>query len=177
MTSEHGDRALVASPKFRRNFSSLVVDSHSAWNTNWGAAFRTAPQHPWNVLIPSDAKFMGSNEGFRPINGGEGGSGKEFSQALGGNTPKEQFTVVMLTYEREQVLIESLIRLYNLPYLNKGKTSKHSFILMFYIYEYFVANLFELTNSLFSNCSVEFTRCPTESRLRMARYWCTCQSY
>ena len=131
MTLEHSDRALVASPKFRRNFSSLVVDSHSAWNTNWGAAFRTAPQHPWNVLIPSDAKFMGSNEGFRPINGGEGGSGKEFSQALGGNTPKEQFTVVMLTYEREQVLIESLIRLYNLPYLNKGKTSKHSFILMF----------------------------------------------
>ena len=127
---EHSDRALVASPKFRRNFSSLIVDSHSAWNTNWGAAFRTAPQHPWNVLIPSDAKFMGSNEGFRPINGGEGGSGKEFSQALGGNTPKEQFTVVMLTYEREQVLIESLIRLYNLPYLNKGKTSKLSFILM-----------------------------------------------
>ena len=166
MTLEHGDRALVASPKFRRNFSSLVVDSHSAWNTNWGAAFRTAPQHPWNVLIPSDAKFMGSNEGFRPINGGEGGSGKEFSQALGGNTPKEQFTVVMLTYEREQVLIESLIRLYNLPYLNKGKISKFSFILMFeqLIVQFLlqiidsIAILFELMNCLFSHCSVELTR-------------------
>ena len=163
MTLEHSDRALVASPKFRRNFSSLVVDSHSAWNTNWGAAFRTAPQHPWNVLIPSDAKFMGSNEGFRPINGGEGGSGKEFSQALGGNTPKEQFTVVMLTYEREQVLIESLIRLYNLPYLNKGKTSKLLFILMnncrisLKIINS-IARFFELMNWLFSNCSVELTR-------------------
>ena len=50
---------------------------------------------------------------------GEGGSGKEFSQALGGNLPQEQFTVVMLTYEREQVLISSLSRLYGLPYLNK----------------------------------------------------------
>ena len=110
----------MASPKFRRNFSSLVIDSHSTWNTNWGAAFRMATQTPWKPLISSDAKFMGSNPGFRPINGGEGGSGREFSQALGGNVPQEQFTVVMLTYEREQVLIESLIRLYSLPYLNKG---------------------------------------------------------
>ena len=46
-------------------------------------------------------------------------SGHEFSQALGGNTPQEQFTVVMLTYEREQVLVNSLARLYGLPYLNK----------------------------------------------------------
>ena len=66
MTLEHSDRALVASPKFRRNFSSLVVDSHSAWNTNWGAAFRTAPQHPWNVLIPSDAKFWDPTKGLDP---------------------------------------------------------------------------------------------------------------
>jgi hypothetical protein len=50
---------------------------------------------------------------------GEGGSGKEFSNALGGNHPQEQFTVVMLTYEREAVLINSLSRLYGLPYLNK----------------------------------------------------------
>ncbi|CAB0032180.1 unnamed protein product [Trichogramma brassicae] len=48
---------------------------------------------------------------------GAGGAGKEFSQALGGNHPREQFTVGMLTYEREQVLINSLARLYGLPYL------------------------------------------------------------
>ena len=62
---------------------------------------------------------MGSGLGFRPIQGGEGGAGAEFSQALGGNSPQEQFTVVMLTYEREQVLLNSLARLYGLPYLNK----------------------------------------------------------
>lgn len=34
----------------------------------------------------------GSPYGFRPINGGAGGSGQEFSEALGGNNPREQFT-------------------------------------------------------------------------------------
>jgi len=34
----------------------------------------------------------GSPYGFRPINGGAGGSGTEFSASLGGNYPHEQFT-------------------------------------------------------------------------------------
>lgn len=38
---------------------------------------------------------------------------------MGGNVPREQFTVVMLTYEREEVLMNSLERLNGLPYLNK----------------------------------------------------------
>lgn len=46
------------------------------------------------------------------------GAGKEFSEALGGNSPREQFTVLMLTYEREQVLLDSIARLRGLPYLN-----------------------------------------------------------
>lgn len=62
---------------------------------------------------------IGSEVGFRPIGKGAGGAGKEFSESLGGNYPREQFTIVMLTYEREQVLINSLARLYGLPYLNK----------------------------------------------------------
>lgn len=36
--------------------------------------------------------FTGSGLGFRPINKGEGGAGKEFNEALGGNYPREQFT-------------------------------------------------------------------------------------
>lgn len=63
--------------------------------------------------------LSGSEVGFRPIGKGAGGAGKEFSEALGGNQPREQFTIVMLTYEREQVLVNSLARLYGLPYLNK----------------------------------------------------------
>ena len=34
----------------------------------------------------------GSGLGFRPIGRGAGGAGKEFSEALGGNYPREQFT-------------------------------------------------------------------------------------
>lgn len=66
-----------------------------------------------------ELKIIGSEVGFRPIGKGAGGAGKEFSEALGGNYPREQFTIVMLTYEREQVFINSLARLYGLPYLNK----------------------------------------------------------
>lgn len=43
--------------------------------------------------------------GFRPIGRGAGGAGKEFCESLGGNYPREQFTIVMLTYQREQVNI------------------------------------------------------------------------
>ena len=56
MTLEHSDRALVASPKFRRNFSSLVVDSHSAWNKNWGK----------NLLV-GKKKFINTYEVKTPV--------------------------------------------------------------------------------------------------------------
>jgi hypothetical protein len=53
--------------------------------------------------------LLGSGMGFRPIGRGSGGAGKEFSESLGGNNPREQFTIVMLTYEREQVIINIVI--------------------------------------------------------------------
>jgi len=106
------------SPAFKRNFSSLLIHSHHLWNIAF-SSLHAVPHQPWEPLLPTEAKFLGSGLGFRPIHGGEGGAGAEFSQALGGNSPQEQFTVVMLTYEREQVLLNSLARLYGLPYLNK----------------------------------------------------------
>lgn len=107
------------SHEFQRNFSSLFVDGHENWNLRFGSAFRMVPQFPWEPLLPSDAVFKGSGATFRPINDGMGGTGKEFSQALGGNHPNEGFTVVMPTYRRIEVLMESLSRLWNLPYLRK----------------------------------------------------------
>jgi len=106
------------SPSYKRNYSLTVSGSYHAWNTAFQPHSLT-PTTPWEPLLPTEAKFHGSGLGFRPIQGGEGGAGAEFSQALGGNSPQEQFTVVMLTYEREQVLLNSLARLYGLPYLNK----------------------------------------------------------
>lgn len=131
------------SPAFKRNYTTLLVQNHEIWN-DWMDPFNLYPQLPFDTVLPSDAKFLGkiiileiiiwelyiifillfysfigSEVGFRPIGKGAGGAGKEFSESLGGNYPREQFTIVMLTYEREQVLINSLARLYGLPYLNK----------------------------------------------------------
>ena len=106
------------SPMFSRNFSFNSLQKYDLWNVHY-LPFKLFPFTPWDLLMPSEAKFQGSSVGFRPIAGGAGGSGKEFCESLGGNNPKEQFTVVMLTYEREQVLMNSLQRLFALPYLNK----------------------------------------------------------
>ena len=106
------------SPRFLRNFSTTTLDSHFAWNNPPGAQY-LFPYTPFDPVVPSDAKFLGSTLGFRPIGGGAGGSGKEFQESLGGNVPREQFTIVMLTYEREAVLMNSLQRLMGLPFLNK----------------------------------------------------------
>lgn len=107
-----------ASPRFLRNFTYTAVDTYRAWNRAPGP-FHLFPHTPLDPALPSEAKFLGSGTGFRPIGSGTGGSGKEFQAALGGNVPREQFTVVMLTYEREEVLMNSLERLNGLPYLNK----------------------------------------------------------
>ncbi|XP_012160815.1 exostosin-3 isoform X2 [Ceratitis capitata] len=106
------------SPAFRRNYTILRMQSGEAWNV-WVDPFYMYPQLPFDPVLPAEAKFLGSHMGFRPIGKGSGGAGKEFSEALGGNYPREQFTIVILTYEREQVLMDSLGRLYGLPYLHK----------------------------------------------------------
>lgn len=105
------------SPAFKRNYT-IITQYNEIWN-DWFIPFALYPQLPFDPVMPSDAKFIGSTTGFRPIGKGAGGSGKEFSESLGGNTPREQFTIVILTYEREQVLMDSLGRLFGLPYLNK----------------------------------------------------------
>lgn len=107
------------SATYQRNFSLVMNNGYRLWNDERFDPFQTYPSLPFDPLLTSDAKFIGSSYGFRPISGGSGGAGKEFSEALGGNVPKEQFTIVMLTYEREAVLIDSLQRLKGLPYLNK----------------------------------------------------------
>ncbi|XP_070534732.1 exostosin-like 3 [Ptychodera flava] len=106
------------SPTFLRNYTYSVMNRHQTWNKAPGPFFMF-PNTPFDPVLPSEAKFRGSSMGFRPIGNGAGGAGKEFMEALGGNTPREQFTIVMLTYEREEVLVNSLQRLNALPNLNK----------------------------------------------------------
>lgn len=60
------------SPAFRRNYSLSLTQGHEIWN-DWGDPFRLYPALPADPLLPSDAKFLGSGRGFRPIGDGQGG--------------------------------------------------------------------------------------------------------
>ncbi|XP_059165262.1 exostosin-like 3 [Physella acuta] len=104
------------SETYRYNFSHFM-QMHS-FNER-GDPFHLYPYTPFEPWLPSESKFIGSNYGFRPIGKGAGGDGRDFSEALGGNSPREQFTIVMLTYDREVVLIHALHRFKGLPFLNK----------------------------------------------------------
>lgn len=107
------------SSTYQRNFSLVLTETYGLWNSDQLNPFFMFPHSPYDPVLPSEAKFVGSSYGFRPIQNGLGGSGREFSENIGGNHPKEQFTIVMLTFERESVLMDSLQRLKGLPYLNK----------------------------------------------------------
>ena len=114
--------ALIAlpqeSPTFTRNLTSSVVDTYRMWNSPPGP-FCMYPSSPFDPVLPSSAPFRNSSKGFELIGEGAGGAGIAFSRALGGNYPMEQFTIVILTYERELVLMEAIQRLVGLQYLNK----------------------------------------------------------
>lgn len=97
-----------ASSSYRRNYSITFAESYDQWNSFHLSPFTMFPSLPFDPVMPSEAKFMGSSYGFRPINGGEGGSGKEFSEAIGGNVAREQFTIVIPTFERIKVLLQRL---------------------------------------------------------------------
>lgn len=107
-----------SSPTFLRNFTHTYIDWDLAWNNPPGP-FYLFPQNPLDPVMPSEAKFKGSSLGFRPVAKGIGGSGKEFQASLGGNIPREQFTIVILTYQREAVMVSSVERLLGIPFLNK----------------------------------------------------------
>jgi len=104
---------------YQRNISLTFCRGYDLWNTFQYNPFNLYPNSPFDPVLPSEAKFVGSSYGFRPIGMGSNSGGKEFRQALGGNIPREQFTIIMLTYEREKVLMSSIARLKGMPYLNK----------------------------------------------------------
>ncbi|KAL1450250.1 hypothetical protein WDU94_002688 [Cyamophila willieti] len=80
------------SPTFKRNYTLFMNQGYEMWNTLF-SPFYLYPHLPNDPVLPSDAKFMGSDYGFRPINKGAGGSGKEFYENLGSNKQREQFTI------------------------------------------------------------------------------------
>ena len=109
---------LVTSPRFSRNFTANTVYARRRWNTYPGALL-LYPSSPFVPVLPSSAAFLNSSDHIQPIGNGSGGDGREFKKALGGDHPYEQFTIVMLTYKREKLLVKSLARFAHLKYLNK----------------------------------------------------------
>lgn len=107
------------SQSFRRNFSLVLNSAHDLWNNPIMSPFELYPSLPQDPISPSEHKFISPETEYRPINDGLGGSGFEFSRSLGGDQPNEQFTIVLLTYERNQILMRTLERLKGLSYLNK----------------------------------------------------------
>lgn len=111
--------APLVSPSFRRNLSLVFNSGYDLWNNQRYMAIKLFPSLPTDPISPSEYKFLSDDRTFRPIAGGLGGSGAEFSRDLGGDMPYEQFTVIILTYERNQLLMKTLDRLKGMPYVNK----------------------------------------------------------
>ncbi|VDM18583.1 unnamed protein product [Hydatigera taeniaeformis] len=81
--------------------------------------FWTHLHTPWGLPpLPVEFQFLNTVNKYRPINHTWGTAGKEFAADLGGMFPYEQFTIMVLTYDREAVLSVMLEGLMNLAYLH-----------------------------------------------------------
>ena len=141
----------IPSPQYKSNFS-FIYENNYAGIGPFGT--RLLDFRAENYPLPSEAKFI-DNLNFDPVCNGEGGDGVEYQKSLGGNFPREQFTVVMLTYKREDVLLISLSRLNNQPNLNKVKV------------------IFLTIFSFIQGCGCMELALRSTQRFQMARYWFT----
>jgi len=104
---------------FKHNLSYVGQQQHEKWN-NYPGAMHSIPVDPFVQPPPSEFQFIDEGkDSFMPIGDGKGGDGVAFARSLGGDYPVEQFTVLMLTYDRNVILMEALQRLSGMKYLNK----------------------------------------------------------
>ena len=115
-----GGNRQIPSPKFQHNFT---VYSSEVWNSPPGP-FYMYPSTPFQAAPVSGSQYIGlDSQQLRKlpqhvIQAG-GITGPYFEDYLLGNMPEEQFTIVMLTYERNSVLLQALERLSDLDGLSK----------------------------------------------------------
>ena len=111
---------LISSPEFIHNFTSYSADF---WNTPPGP-FSMYPTTPFKPTPVSGSQYVGLSDrqiDYLPQHVVDAGgiTGPYFEDYLLGNDPEEQFTIVMLTYERNEVLLDALNRLHDLDHLAK----------------------------------------------------------
>ncbi|GMT30924.1 hypothetical protein PFISCL1PPCAC_22221, partial [Pristionchus fissidentatus] len=91
--------------------------SYSRWNS--GRRLRYAPTTMFDTpMLPNGAHY--DNDTMVTMESAIGSSSESsFSQAIGLTRDVEQFTVIILTYDRDESLVTVLNLLNNCPYLNK----------------------------------------------------------
>lgn len=120
LASIPGDNFILPSREFLYNFT---YSSDEFWNSPPGP-FYMYPTTPFKPAPVSGSQYVNldvkhiSNLPQHVVAAG-GITGPFFEDYLLGNYPEEQFTVVMLTYERNEVLVEALKRLRDLDHLAK----------------------------------------------------------
>ena len=106
-----GESTTIPSPAFRQNFSTYTQDF---WNSPPGP-FYMFSLTPFKPVPVSGSQYVDMNQDKilglpNHIVQGGGITGPVFESYLLGNHPEEQFTVVMLTYQRNDVLVQALNR-------------------------------------------------------------------
>ena len=112
------DNPALKSTVFGQNWTSSTVDWYKLWNEYPGGHY-LLPFLPTGENLPSSVQFSEDTNEYMPIGNGEGGDGASFVNSIGGDHTIEHFTIVILTYDRELILTESLQRLAGLKYLNR----------------------------------------------------------
>lgn len=115
-----GENRVIVSPEFIYNFTSYTTN---LWNSPPGPFFMypTTPFKPVPVSGSQYANMDAKQVSSLPphVVAGGGITGPFFGDYLLGNVPEEQFTAVILTYDRNDVLVDALLRLKDLDHLAK----------------------------------------------------------
>jgi hypothetical protein len=99
----------------RKYFNNYTLNQYLIWNKYY-YPFNLFPSTPFDEQTTRfNSHKLNINEFTHLIGGFDG---KLFHYTLDGNLNEEQFTIVILTYKREQNLINLLGTYVNLPYLN-----------------------------------------------------------
>ena len=120
LVSIPGGNRRVASHTFQHNFT---IYTPELWNSPPGP-FYMYPSSPFQPTPVSGSQYVGLDSQQlhslpQHIVDAGGITGPYFEDFLLGNMPEEQFTIVMLTYERNLVLLQALDRLSDLDSLSK----------------------------------------------------------
>ncbi len=110
----------LSSPTFQYNFS---VFNYRYWNSPPGAT-PMFPHTPWDARVFTGNEYSKmTNDELRNlpphILQDSGITGPFFENYLLGDKPLEYFTIVMLTYKREEIVLEAVKRFDNLKFLAK----------------------------------------------------------